>query len=71
MADRLLHSHQVDNVVEVHAYVVDAVDVVVEVAVVIGPAAAARSVQVHVLRQRGRLRLKEAGGRRHFRRRET
>ena len=46
MADRV--SHQVDNVVEVHADVVDAVDVVVKVAVVVG---GPRRVQIHVLRQ--------------------
>ena len=63
MIDRL--SHQVNNVVEVHADVVDAVDVVVEVAVVVVVGAPTRRVlQVHVLRQRGRLRLKQTAGRR-------
>ena len=62
MIDRL--SHQVNNVVEVHADVVDAVDVVVEVAVVVVGAPTRRVLQVHVLRQRGRLRLKQTAGRR-------
>ena len=54
--------HQVNDVVEVHADVVDAVDVVIEVAVV-----GAGPVQVHVLRQRRRLRLEQPSGRRHVR----